>query len=54
MNKKVPAIEREFLIDHRMIRKMGSDDRPVTTILNKISSPSLKEEPFASGPSTNG
>ena len=34
-----------------MIRKMGSDDRPVTTILNKRSSPSLREESFASEPS---
>ena len=34
MDKKVPAIEPEFLIDQRMSRKMGRDDCPVTAILN--------------------
>ena len=47
MDKKVPAIEREFLIDQRTIRKMGNDDRSVTAILSKRSSPSLREESFA-------
>ena len=54
MNKKVPAIEREFLIDQRTCRKMGSDDRPVTAILSKRSSLSLREESFTLEPSTSG
>ena len=50
MDKKVPAIEREFLTDQRTSRKMimGSVDRPVTAKLNKRLTRSLTEESFAS------
>ncbi|KAK4310469.1 hypothetical protein Pmani_017971 [Petrolisthes manimaculis] len=56
MDKKVPAIEREFLTDQRTSRKMmmGSVDRPVTAKLNKRLTRSLREESFASEPSTSG
>lgn len=56
MDKKVPAIEREFLTDQRTSRKMimGSVDRPVTAKLNKRLTRSLTEESFASEPSTSG
>ena len=52
MDKKIPAIECEFLTDQWACRKMGSDDRPVMAILNKLLSPSLREESFASEPTS--
>ena len=54
MDKKVAAVERKFLIDQRMSRKIGSDDCPVTAILNKRSFPALRKESFVSQPSISG